>query len=124
MFPLDYEWNPVKVLSASTFNEVSKALDREQMVTLSGNQAAVIRPRLTEYTEETFLNKEIALNLRQGKRTLEITNMIVGSVLPFNYPDFYVVVSNDTFAEVVKQKEALIYNAYEVEDEKNDRSYI
>lgn len=118
LFPLDYEWNPVKVLSASTFNEVSKALDREQMVTLTGNQAAVIRPRLTEYTEAAFLNKEITLHLPQSKQTLAFTSMVIGSVLPFDYPDFYIVVGDDTFAEMGKKQEVLTYKAYEVKDEK------
>lgn len=118
LFQLDYEFNPTKVISATTFNQVSKALDREQTVTLSGNQAVVIQPRFTEYTNSTFQGKEMTLQLPQGDRNLTFVNMVEGNVLPFDFPDFYVVISNDAFVELAKQKEALTYKAYEVEDEK------
>jgi putative ABC transport system permease protein len=40
--------------------------------------------------------------------------MLEGSVLPFDYPDFYIVVSQEMFAEVAP----LTYKVYEVENEK------
>lgn len=117
-FQLDYDINPVKLISASTFNQAAKALNRDETVSLSRNQAAVIKPRFTEYTESTFKGKNMTLQLDQGSRELlPFVHMVEGSVLPFDYPDFYVVVSNETFAEIASQEALFTYHVYEVENE-------
>ena len=117
-FQLDYDINPVQLISASTFNEASKAQKRDEMVSLSENQAAVIQPRFTEYTDSVFKGKNITLQLTHGKQKLTFVNMVEGNVLPFDYPDFYVVVSDKMFAELARQKKPLTYKVYEVENEK------
>lgn len=121
-FQLDYEMSPTKVISASTFNQVSKALNREQTVTLAGNQAAVNKPRLTEYAESVFKGQHMTLQLPQDSHELTFKNMVEGSVLPFNFPDFYVIVSDDMFAELAKQMDPLTYKAYEVENEETTKA--
>lgn len=117
-FQLDYEMSPTKIISASTFNQATKALNREQTVTLSGNHAAVIKPRLTKYTETVFKGNNMTLKLPQDSHELTFVNMVEGSVLPFNFPDFYVIVNDDMFANLAKQMNSLTYKVYEVEDEK------
>ena len=116
-FSLDYEINPIKLISESTFNEASKGLNRNETVSLSGNQVAVIKPRLTEYTEADFKGEKLILKLPQENRKLTIKTMLEGSVLPFDYPDFFVVVSDETFDELAKKNAPLVYKVYEVEDE-------
>lgn len=121
-FQLDYEINPVKLISASTLNQVAEALNRDETVTLSGNQAAVIKPRFTKYTSSDFNGENVTLQSSQGSRKLSFVTMLKGSVLPFDYPDFYVVVNDETFAEIRKQKAPLTYKVYEVENEKTTKA--
>ncbi|MFS8578483.1 MAG: ABC transporter permease [Novibacillus thermophilus] len=116
-FPLDYDINPVKLISESTFNQAAKALNRDETVSLTGDEAAVIQPRFTEYTEATFQGESVTLLLDRGSRQLQLDHMVEGNVLPFDYPDFYVVVSHDVFAEIERQEAPLTYNVYEVENE-------
>jgi len=117
-FPLDYLIEPTKIISQSTFNQVSEALDREEHVTLMAHQAAVIKPRATEWTEETFKGQDVSLKTPQGNHHLEILNMVEGSVLPFHYPDFFVIVNDQVFSELAQTIQPLVYKVYEVEDEK------
>ncbi len=120
LFPLDYETDegPFKLISQSTFNQVTKDLNREKTVTLSGKQAAVIRPRLTELTEADFKGQEVKLKTSKGSQKLTLVDMLEGSVLPFDYPDFNIIVSDQMFNEVAKQTTSLTYKAFEVKDEK------
>lgn len=120
-FDIDYLTEPVKLISASTFNEVSKALTREPGVTISGDQAIVIRPRATEFTTSIFEGQALTLYLSEGTRKLQFTDMVVGSVLPFDYPDFFVIVSDETFTAVANVMKPLTYIGYEVEDEKTTK---
>lgn len=117
-FEIDYLTEPVKLISAKTFNEVSKALNRGQEVTILENQATVIRPRATEFTLSNFEDQDLTLHLSERTRKLRLTDMVVGSVLPFNYPDFFVIVSDETFAAVSKEIKPLNYIGYKVENEK------
>ena len=43
--------------------------------------------------------------------------MVESNVLPFDYPDFFLVVSNEMFAEIAKKEAPLTYKVYEVENE-------
>ncbi len=58
-FQLDYDINPVQLISESTFNKAANALNKDETVSLSRNQAAVIQPRFTEYTKSVFLKEKI-----------------------------------------------------------------
>jgi putative ABC transport system permease protein len=116
-FQLDYEITSTKLISVSTFNQAAEALNRRNKVSLSGNQAAVIKPRLTKFTESKFKGREITLQLPEGDQNLTFVRMLTGSVLPFDYPDFFVVVSDELFANVAKYKDPLPYKVYKVENE-------
>jgi putative ABC transport system permease protein len=115
-FTLDYLTDPVKIISEETFNSVSSALDREDTVSLSGNEAAVIKPRLTKFTDNDFQGETIDLDSAMDEK-LELIDMVGGNVLPFDYPDFFVVVSNDRFEQLANESAPLVYKAYEVVDE-------
>lgn len=117
-FKLDYLMEPTKIISESTFNKVSDALNREEHVSLTENQVAIIKPRATEFTEKTFNGQNIVLNTPQVNRSFEIVTLVQGSVLPFDYPDFYVIVSDQTFNEFASKVEPLAYKVFEVQDEK------
>lgn len=117
-FQLDYEINPVKLISEHTFNQSTKALERDETVALSGNQAAVIQPRFTEYSNSIFDGKNITLQLPQERHKLPFVHILESNVLPFDYPDFFLVVSNELFAEIARKEKPITYKVYEVENEK------
>ncbi len=50
--------------------------------------------------------------------------MVESNVLPFDYPDFFLVVSNEMFAEIAKKEAPLTYKVYEVENEVTAPSHI
>ncbi|MFL8938996.1 ABC transporter permease [Rossellomorea oryzaecorticis] len=118
LFQLDYLTEPIKLIPESSFNQASIALDRKVRVSLSGNEAAVIKPRATEFTEKEFKGQEVALQDPHSNQNLIFTKMIEGSLLPFDYPDFFVVVSDEVFDGIAKQVTPLTYKLYEVENEK------
>lgn len=117
-FPLDYEINPIKIIPEKALNKALIGLNRdEEGVSLSGNQVAVIKPRLTEYSEADIIGGDINVELPASHSKLTITTLLEGSILPFDYPDFFIVVSDEMFTEFAKVKDTLIYNVYEVADE-------
>ena len=116
-FQLDYDINPVQLISESTFNKAANALNKDETVSLSRNQAAVIQPRFTEYTKSVFKGENITIQLPQGSSELPFVHMVESNVLPFDYPDFFLVVSNEMFAEIAKKEAPLTYKVYEVENE-------
>ncbi|MCH1624496.1 ABC transporter permease [Ferdinandcohnia quinoae] len=117
-FELGYEAQPFKLISESTYNQVSDALNRDQNVSLSQDEVAVVKPRLTEFTDSDFYGKEITIPNIEDTSKLTFVDMVEGSILPFDYPDFFVIVDDEIFNEAAKQRTPLVYKAYEVEDEK------
>lgn len=120
-FPLDYSLEPIKLISAGAFNEVSKALDRRQTVEVADDQAKVIQPRAASFALSDFKGEHIIFPLSDGVRRLRIDHLVSGNVLPFDYPDFFVIVSDEMFAEIAAEKKALVYIGYKVEDEKTTK---
>lgn len=118
-FKLDYETaaGPFQVVSERTMNKVANALNRKETVSLSGNQAATIKPRFTKFTEADVKGKEFELEMPSGSVPFTFETLLEGSILPFDYPDFVVVVSDEQFVEMSKQVKPLIYKVYEVENE-------
>lgn len=117
-FELDYLTSPIKIIAASTFNQASRALDRDVTVHLSGQQAAVVKPRLTDFRQASFEGQHLTLSESKKNSKLQLVQLVEGSVLPFDYPDFFVIVSDEWFKQLAKQTTTLTYKAYEVEDEK------
>ncbi|MGP4081519.1 FtsX-like permease family protein [Pseudalkalibacillus sp. R45] len=115
-FSMDYELNPIKLISETTYNTAAQALDRDENIQLTKNEAVVIKPRLTKYTSSDFKGKNISLQL-QDITKLELVDMVEGSILPFDYPDFFVIISDELFSGIAEKQSPKFYKAYEVEDE-------
>ncbi|WP_261133356.1 ABC transporter permease [Bacillus sp. Marseille-Q3570] len=115
-FSMDYELNPIKLISETTFNTAAQALGRDENIQVTKNEAVVIKPRLTKYTSSDFKGKNISLQLHDINN-LELVSMVEGSILPFDYPDFFVIISDELFNGIAEKKSPTFYKAYEVEDE-------
>lgn len=116
-FAFSYEANPMKLLPVKAYNEVVKALQQGDAVSLSGDEAIAIRPRLTEYSSSLFKGEQ--LHLTKEEYELTFVDMFEGSVLPFDYPDFYIVVSDELFTKMANDIKPKLYKVYEVEEEKS-----
>ncbi|WP_071392839.1 ABC transporter permease [Bacillus tuaregi] len=117
-FELDYVTESMKLVPESAYNQAATALDRANQLTLSENEVVIIKPRLTEFTDSDFAGESLTLQMANEHQSLSIVGMVEGSILPFDYPDFFVVVSDELFSIVSEKMEPFIYQAYEVEDEK------
>lgn len=119
-FNLDYETGagPFQVISETTMNQVMEALGRDgEDISLSGNEAAAIKPRFTKFTAADFEGKNFVLRLQDRDEQYRFLTMVDENVLPFTYPDFVVVVSDEKFNELKEGMKPLTYNVYEVKDE-------
>ncbi len=121
--PGNYLTDPTRIISETTFNEVSISLNRDENIKLSNKEAAIIKPMYaaTEHSASDYKGKMIHLNLPEGKMNLIFVAMKEGRILRWNYPDFYVIVSDQTFDQLSKQVKPLIYKVYKVKDEKNTK---
>src|SRR5690554_2052825 len=113
---IDYETDQIKIIPERTFLQISQALDRGATLALSDNEAAVIKPRLTKFSATDFIDRTIILET--PNQTITIVDMVEGAVLPFDHPDFFVVVSDGKFDEISEVITPSTYLAYEVENEK------
>lgn len=120
-FNIDYLTKPVKIISNETFNNVSHSLNRDNKLKISGNEAMVIKPRATKFKSSDFKNQVLKLQSNKKTQKLHINGMVTGSVLPFNYPDFFVIVSDKEFHKLNKNAKVLKYIGYEVENEKSTK---
>ncbi|MFB7142393.1 ABC transporter permease [Gottfriedia sp. NPDC056225] len=70
--PGNYLTDPTKIISESTFNHVSSALNRNDHINLSNEDAAVIKPMYaaTIHTPSDYKGKMISFNLPKGKINL------------------------------------------------------
>ncbi|MDT3958596.1 FtsX-like permease family protein, partial [Staphylococcus kloosii] len=118
---VDYPTKPVKIISNNTFNNVSHSLNRDKQLKISGNQAKVIKPRATKFKSSDFKNQELELDSNEKSQNLQINGMVTGSVLPFNYPDLFVIVSDEKFHKLNKNAKFSNYIGYEVKNEKSTK---
>src|SRR5699024_11678330 len=59
----------------------------------------------------------ITIQMPQGNSELQFIYMVESNVLPFDYPDFFLVVNKEMFAKIAKKEAPLTYKVYEVENE-------
>ena len=116
-FTFSYEATAMKLLPEKAYNEVVKALQTGEVVSLSEDEAIAIKPRLTEYNSSLFKGEQ--LHLSDEMHELTFVDMLEGSVLPFDYPDFYIIVSDEFFTEIANDIKPKLYKVYEVEGEKS-----
>jgi putative ABC transport system permease protein len=121
--PGNYLTNPTKIISERTFNQVAAALNREDSITLSNKEATIIKPMYTATvnTAQDYKGKAITFHLPNEKINLTFKDMKEGRILRWNYPDFYVIVSDEMFDHLAKQVKPLRYKAYKVEVEKTTK---
>lgn len=118
----DYlEEGPIKIISENTYNEALRMLDRESNIQLSGNQTIGIQPLLTEYTSADYEEHTITLQLPNKEIELAFSSMLEDRIIPWNYPDFNIVVSNQLFSEIATQITPVTIKAYEVANEKSTK---
>ncbi len=109
----------INLISAKTFNQVSAALDRNEKVTLSGNEAAMIKPRYTHDSFSDYEGRTITLKLPEDGKQVRFTHLLEGRVLSWRYPDAYIVLSDELYSEMENQIQPVAYKTYQVEDQKN-----
>lgn len=113
--------DPVRVLSASSFNAITEALNLKERVSLEGGEAAFIRPFYTVTDESEYVGRTFALNLDGGRMEAEVTRLLDERVLGWLYPDLVLVVSDERYAEASAQTAPVVYKAFEVEGEKSSK---
>ncbi|QGQ98874.1 FtsX-like permease family protein [Paenibacillus psychroresistens] len=116
---LEEDENPLKLISRSTFNLMSKALDRETQIELTGEQAAIIRPLYTSFSSADFRGFTLNIKLPQGEQAISFVTLLKDRVLSWSYPDFLVIVSDGLYAEMAKQVPPITYKVYKVANEES-----
>lgn len=124
LLPLRYseaDKNPIKIISASTYNEITKSLDLDESIELSGNDIAAVKPMYTDNTYEEYKNESITLKLPDGDETFYYKTMLNERVLNWSFPDVVIVVSDNKFEEISDQITPLPLKAYKVLDDKTTK---
>ncbi|WNR44116.1 ABC transporter permease [Paenibacillus roseipurpureus] len=108
---------PIKLISASMYNKASEALDRPLRIELQGNDTAVIQPRFATFTDREVLGNTIGFHASAGSQTLTVTQLAIGRVLPWSFPDACFIVSDSLFAKLQPGADLAIYKGYIVKDQ-------
>ncbi len=117
--PGNYVTNPTKIISESTFNEAVLAVNSKDTVNLSLEEAVVLKPRLTEHSLKDYSGREVRLNSDLGETNLTIVDMKLSHILPWTYPDFYLIVSDEAYGQLGSVVETeILYKGYKVENHK------
>ncbi|QYR19100.1 ABC transporter permease [Paenibacillus sp. sptzw28] len=115
--------SPLKLISASTYNQASRALNREGNVQLSGNQAAAILPRYTsDLSRSDYEGRSISLAISGGNRTMTLVNLLEGRVLRWSYPDVAFVVGDTAFNDLAAQIPPVVFKVYKVENQQSTKA--
>lgn len=110
---------PVKFVSQSSYNRVSKLLNGSETIKLTGNQAAGIRPYLTDYTLGDYRGH--TMKLEGNKQVIQFKSILNHRMFNWNYPDFSVVISDELFAQLSKQNPPSIYKAIQVKNQETTK---
>jgi putative ABC transport system permease protein len=121
--PENYKSDTTKVISISTYNQVMKILNSNKYNSLSikNNETIAIMPLYTNFTVDDYVGKRITLQLPNGNYELIFNNMLEDRVLTWAYPDFFIIVNDQTFSELTTQVSPMVFKTYEVENEKNTK---
>ena len=118
----DYlEDGPIKIVSEKKYNEALKILDRGSNIQLTGNQTIGFQPLLTEYTSIDYEEHTVTLQLPNKELDLAFSSMVEDRIIPWSYPDFTIVVSDQLFSEIATQVTPVTIKTYEVADEKTTK---
>jgi putative ABC transport system permease protein len=120
--PGSYRVEPTKVISVSTYLSVSNILYKDLTLDVADGEAVAIRPTFTNHNPSDYKDKKITVRNPSGNQTLSFTGMVEDRVLTWAYPDFFIIVSDQTFQKLSTEITPLVYKAYEVEDERNTKA--
>lgn len=105
----------VSILSASAYNEASKALGRRETVRLAAGEAAAIRPMLDDQTYAEYAGQSLELRMEDENRALPFVALLEGRVLSWRFPDLFAVVDDVTWSELAKTAAPTVFEVYRVE---------
>jgi putative ABC transport system permease protein len=108
---------PVKMISASAYQAVAKALNRSASVNLADDQAAAIRPMFNDNVWSDYEQEQLTIELSQKSWQLSFSQLLDERVLSWTFPDFVVVISDGLFSELAVLNAPIIYKAYKVAEE-------
>jgi putative ABC transport system permease protein len=125
--PKDAGENPLRLISASTFNQIAKGLEREKTVQLSGDQAVVIKPLFTDMSSSDFKGHTLTIRSPQGESIVKFVDMLDVKIFNFSPPEFVnkikdVVVSDTVFADIAKQVPPITYKVYKVKNQETTKA--
>ncbi|WP_135549054.1 ABC transporter permease [Paenibacillus cymbidii] len=110
---------PISLVSASKYNEAMRALGKQADVRLQDHETAVVKPLFTTERENDYKGKSVSLLTPDGSVTLTFVDPLEDRIVSWVYPDFYLVVSDRTFAALAAQTEPSVYKQYLVERERS-----
>lgn len=110
---------PISLVAASKYNEAMRALGITADVQVNDHEAAVVKPLYTTERENDYEGKSVKLLLPNGAETLTFAAPLQNRIVSWEYPDFYAVVSDGTFASFAAQTEPVVYKLYLVEGERS-----
>ena len=118
----DYlENGPIKIVSEHTYHEALEILGKESNIQLTDKQTLGIQPLLTEYTSDNYKGHTVTVQLPNKELDLAFHSMAEDRIIPWSYPDFTIVVSDQLFSEIAAHVNPVTIKAYEVADEKTTK---
>lgn len=118
----DYLRNgPMKIIPQREYKEALRILGKESEVELTGNETVAIRPLLTEYTFDDYKGHTVTLPFPNKNLELTFSSMVEDRVIPWSYPDFVMIVSDQLFSEIATTIPPVTLKAYKVENEKTTK---
>lgn len=108
---------PVKIISVSTYMDIAKALNRSATVNPAIDEAVAVKMMYTDYSLSDYGKETLTLESPQHSWELSFSQMLEDRVLSWTFPDFVIVVNDELYKELEKQKAPMIYKAYKVKDE-------
>jgi putative ABC transport system permease protein len=115
--------DPVRVISASTYNTIAQELGWDAQVELTGQEAAFIRPFYTVTDDAAYRGHVYPMQMSSGAVVdMTFVALLDQRVLSWLYPDLVVVISDELFTSQAAEAAPVIYKAYEVEGEKSSKS--
>ncbi|OXL83332.1 hypothetical protein BCV73_09745 [Paenibacillus sp. SSG-1] len=114
--PGNYEPNevPVKLISASTYNQAASALGYKERLQPTGRDVVLVRPLYTNLSADEVQGNRISITAGNEQESLEVTGVAEGRILPWGYPDLCIVMSDGLFSQLSKSLKGSTYKAFKV----------
>lgn len=119
--PKNYSSPKLRIIPETVYNTVSKSLYNKEPISLSNNNALAIQPLFTDHKDSDYKNLSINLDIKGMKYNFNLDGMVMGRVLTWDNPDFFIIIKDDIFNEIKKSINSLVFKAYEVSDENDTK---